>query len=163
MLQSSSLQSVKILVIDDNRTTLQLVMSMLHNFGAHEIRVAENGEVGLEMLTDYQPDVIILDWAMEPVNGIDFTKIVRNGESAANSQVPIVMLTSYSDPKHVIEARDAGISEFLAKPFAANTLLARIKSALERPRSFVRSESFSGPDRRRQTRPIEGPDRRQRH
>jgi DNA-binding response OmpR family regulator len=87
--------------------------------------------------------------AMAPMNGIDFTKTVRTSGKSPNPFLPIIMITGHTE-KHVVEsARDAGVTEILAKPITAHNLYARIAEIVERPRAFVRCEGYFGPDRRR--------------
>jgi DNA-binding response OmpR family regulator len=75
--------------------------------------------------------------------------------------VPIIMLTGYSEKKCVIAARDAGITEFLAKPISAKALYQRILNVIANPRPFVRTKTYFGPDRRRSNAvPYSGPERR---
>jgi DNA-binding response OmpR family regulator len=97
---------------------------------------------------------------MKPMNGLDFLHKIRNATDTPNPFVPAIMLTAYTDLNRVLQSRDAGITEFLAKPFTPVTLYSRIVAVVEDQRAFVRSENFFGPDRRRVTRPFPGMDRR---
>lgn len=128
---------------------LTIVKNVLRSLGVKSIAEAKNGEGALEVLKTFHPDVIICDWIMEPMDGIAFTKYIRKNEKSTDPFVPIIMLTSHTTLDHVAIARDAGVSEFLAKPISANTLYRRVANILSNPRFFVRSEDFSGPDRRR--------------
>src|SRR5690606_23036594 len=93
--------------------------------------------------------IVIADWMMKPMNGIAFTERVRTDKKSPNPYVPIILMTGFSERRRVIEARDAGVTEFLVKPFTARDLYKRIVQVIERPRQFVRAENFFGPDRRR--------------
>ncbi len=87
--------------------------------------------------------------------------MVRTGKDSPNPFVPIIMTTAYADKQRVMEARDVGITEFIAKPLSAKTLMGRITAVIEHPRAFVRSARYFGPDRRRQASDYKGPKRRQ--
>ena len=96
------------------------------------------------------------------MGGLAFTRLVRTGKDSPNPFVPIIMMTAYSEKHRVVEARDAGITEFIVKPLSAKTLMARVTAAIEHPRPFVRCSRYLGPDRRRRrTSDYKGPDRRE--
>ena len=76
-------------------------------------------------------DVLIVDWHMEPLDGLDFVRLVRTAKDSANSYVPIIMLTGYTEYRRVTDARDAGVNEFLAKPISAGALYLRFASIVD--------------------------------
>ena len=156
------LENVKILIIDDLQFTRTLVRRILTVLGAHEIRDATDGAKALKLMLTFEPDLIILDWEMEPMNGIEFVRNVRDSDEDANPYVPIIMLSGHSTLASVSEARDAGITEYVTKPFSAKSLFSRIRAVIDTPRSFVRTKAFFGPDRRRHDVEIEISDRRKR-
>src|SRR2546423_87136 len=86
---------------------------------------------------------------------------IRSSPDSPDPFAPIVMLSGHTEKARVMQARDAGITEFMAKPVSARSLYARIVSIIENPRPFVRTKDYFGPDRRRQMLPFEGPERRQ--
>jgi DNA-binding response OmpR family regulator len=88
---------------------------------------------------------------MRPVDGISLARMIRNDPKSPNPYIPIILMTGFSEKRRVIQARDAGVTEFLVKPFTARDLFRRITQIIERPRQFVKSEDFFGPDRRRKT------------
>ena len=140
---------LRFLVVDDNAHMRRIVRQLLHGFGSRDIHEAEDGAAGLEFFTAHNPDIVITDWAMPVFDGIEFTRASRKPESGTNPFVPIIMLSGHSEKKRVIEARDAGVTEFLAKPIAAKALYERILSVVLNPRPFIQTESYFGPDRRR--------------
>jgi two-component system chemotaxis response regulator CheY len=99
---------------------------------------------------------VIADWMMRPMDGIAFTRLIRNDPSSPNPYVPVILMTGFSERRRVVQARDSGVTEFLVKPFNAKDLYKRIAQVIERPRQFVKSEDFFGPDRRRKS-TIDGP------
>ena len=158
---SYSFDRVRILVIEDNQPMLDICRTLLLTFGVGEVLTAKNGEEGFRIACRENPDIIIADWMMEPTDGITMTRRVRNDSMSPNHYVPIILMTGFSEKKRVVQARDAGVTEFLVKPFTARDLYKRISQIIERPRQFVRSEEFFGPDRRRKTDPIyKGPFKR---
>ncbi len=155
-------ENITVLVVEDNQPMLDVTKSLLLTFGVGQVIGAKNGEHGFEKYCEYNPDLIIADWMMKPVDGISFTRQVRNAPQSPNQFVPIILMTGFSEKRRVIQARDAGVTEFLVKPFSARDLYRRIAQVIERPRQFVRSGDFFGPDRRRKgKRGYEGPLRRE--
>ena len=142
--------NVTILVVEDNQPMLDIVKSLLLTFGVGRVVSAKNGVEGLKKLVKYDPDIVIADWMMKPLDGISFASEVRQNKQAPNPFVPIILMTGFSQKSRVLQARDAGVTEFLVKPFNARDLYRRIVQIIERPRQFVRTEGFFGPDRRRQ-------------
>ena len=149
------LTTTKILIVDDMAPMLTLCKSILSIFGFKNVYLAHNGEEALEMTIRHDPDLIITDWMMAPMDGLQFTKEVPN------PYVPIIMMTGFSSKLRVEAARDCGITEFLVKPFTSRDLYNRIVQIIERPRQFVDASDFFGPDRRRRViKDYQGPQRR---
>ena len=143
------MSALNILVADSNQYMLKIVRAMLRGFGISEIREAQDGAVALEELNTHLIDMVIVDYALETLNGIELTELVRGAEDSPNRYVPIIMLSAYTEKWRVEAARDAGITEFLRKPLCANDLYMRLLETIERPRNFVRTSRYFGPDRRR--------------
>ena len=108
------------------------------------------------------PIFIITDWVMPLFDGLEFVQMIRQPDSNLNPYVPIIMLSAHSERHRVLEARDAGVNDFLCKPISAKSLHQRISAILLNPRPFIRAASYFGPDRRRQTAAVayRGPERR---
>jgi CheY-like chemotaxis protein len=141
---------------------LELTKSLLLSFGTGHVVTAKNGEEGYRKFCETNPDIVIADWMMQPMDGISFTRLVRNDPRSPNPYVPVILMTGFSEKRRVVQARDAGVTEFLVKPFTARDMYRRISQIVERPREFVKSEDFFGPDRRRTKRSdYEGPLRRE--
>src|SRR6188508_3895689 len=152
---------LRFLVIDDNAHMRRILRTLLHGFGAREVYEAEDGASGLEAFTHYMPDIILADWAMPIFDGLELTQMIRQPGANSNPYVPIIMLTGHSEKKRVISARDAGVTEFLAKPISAKGLYQRVLNVVANPRPFIRTKSYFGPDRRRNTtNTYIGPERR---
>ena len=146
------LERVNFLIIDDNKLMRSLVKGILIAMGVRGISEASDGADAFKELRHFSADIIICDWNMEPLDGIDFTRLVRSASDSPNHFIPIILLTGFTEMNRVIEARDAGISEFLAKPISAKKLYSRVQSIIENPRPFIRTtgmNAYFGPDRRR--------------
>ncbi len=156
-----TLEKAKILIVDDMKPMLSLTSSVLKIFGFKHIFTATSGDSAFEIVTRDDPDLIITDWMMQPMDGLEFSKLIRRSPLSPNPYVPIVMMTGFSSRLRVENARDMGITEFLVKPFTSRDLYSRVVQIIERPRQFVDSGNFFGPDRRRKlVRDYEGPRRR---
>ena len=158
---TTGLEALSVLLADDNPHMREIVGVLLNNFGIKNIRAVRDGGQGLEILKVWQPDLAIVDFKMEPVDGVEFTREVRNSPNSRNPYLPIIMMTGHSARSRVYEARDSGVTEFVVKPVNARTLLDRIMAVIYRPRPFVRTKTYFGPDRRRRADPaFSGPYRR---
>ena len=144
---------VKVLVTEDNMPMAELLKSLLFAFGIGEVWMARNGREALNIYHEQSIDLILTDWMMREMDGLTLVKMIRSGEKGTNQYVPIIMMTGFSEKRRVVQARDAGITEFLVKPFTARDLYKRIEEIIERPRQFVKSDDFFGPDRRRRRDP----------
>lgn len=127
----------------------KLISSVLDTLGVGQLHIASDGQEGFEMFCEENPDIVILDWHMVPVSGMELLRNIRMDERSVNRTVPVVMMTGYSALARVAEARDTGVTEFLVKPFSANDLARRIAYVINKPRDFIDSGSYFGPDRRR--------------
>lgn len=146
-----NLRGLRFLVVDDNRYMRNLLRGILAAFGTKDVREACDGADAFKELRHYCPDIILTDNYMSPLDGIEFTRMLRTGRDSPAPLVPIIMVTGYTDLHNVVAARDAGVHEFLAKPVSAHALHARIHNVLTKPRPFVRTPTYFGPCRRRRT------------
>ncbi len=154
-------KSLRFLVVDDNAHMRRILRTLLHGFGAREVYEAEDGAAGLEAFNHFVPDIVITDWAMPIFDGLELTQMIRQHGANANPYVPIIMMTGHSEKRRVTAARDAGITEFLAKPVSAKGLYERIVNVIVNPRPFIRTKTYFGPDRRRNAASTyTGPERR---
>jgi CheY-like chemotaxis protein len=153
---------LKVMVVEDNAHMRKLVVTILQAFGCNQITEADSADRAWALMRDSTPDVIVLDWVMEGMSGLDLVKKIRTDPETPNPFVPIIMLTGHTHLNQVRQARDAGVSEFIAKPVSVKTMMQRLMAVIEHPRPFVRTKSYFGPCRRRR-RPDEeynGPERR---
>jgi two-component system, chemotaxis family, chemotaxis protein CheY len=152
---------LRILLVDDNHYMRVLLGEILRAIGVKQLHEANDGAEGLQMMRDHAIDIVMTDLSKQPLDGIDFVRLLRNSPDSPNQLCPVIMITGHSTFARVNEARDAGVSEFLAKPLTARGVIERLHQAVENPRTFVRSEDYFGPDRRRRADPkFRGPWRR---
>jgi len=115
-----------ILVVDDEPQITRVLRTGLVAQG-YEIRVANDGEMALEIMKDWSPHLIITDLSMPGVNGVELCRRIR-----AVSQLPILVLSVRDQERQKIEALDAGADDYITKPFSMNELLARVRANLRR-------------------------------
>lgn len=152
---------LKILLVDDNPHMRMLLSEILRAIGVTQVLEATDGAQALQTLRLHPVDIVMTDLAMEPVDGIDFLKLLRNSADSPDQMCPVIMITGHTTQKRVAEARDAGVNEFLAKPVTARGIIDRITRIVEHPRPYIRTDSYFGPDRRRRADPAyHGPWRR---
>ena len=157
----SSLEVLRVLVADDNLHMRAIVTAVLKSLGIRMIKQANDGAQALAILHQWQADLAVVDFRMEPIDGVEFTRLVRQSEHSPNIYLPIIMLTGHSEESRVASARDTGVDEFLVKPLNVTGLMARLNAVVYRRRPFIRTEGYFGPDRRRQRAPFHtGPWRR---
>lgn len=152
---------LKILLVDDNHHMRVLLGEILRAVGVKHVFEASDGAEALTVLRREQIDIVMTDLSMQPLDGIDFVRLVRNSKDSPNPMIPVIMITGHSTHRRVGEARDVGVNEFLAKPVTARGVIDRITRIVEMPRSYIRSPDYFGPDRRRRADPAYyGPKRR---
>lgn len=151
---------LRFLVCDDNPHMRRILRTLLHSFGVREVTEAEDGATALELFNHSLPDIVITDWEMPIFDGLELTQMIRQPDIKGNPFVPIIMLTAHAEKRRVMLARDAGVTEFLAKPISAKALYHRVMNVVVNPRPFIRTRTYFGPDRRRSTLTYLGPDRR---
>jgi two-component system, chemotaxis family, chemotaxis protein CheY len=142
---------LKILLVDDNQYMRVLLAEILRALGVQHIFEASDGAQGLQIMRDQPVDLVMTDLSMQPLDGIDFVRLLRKSPESGNPMIPVIMITGHSTFARVNEARDAGVSEFLAKPLTARGVVERLHQAVENPRPFLRTDTYFGPDRRRRT------------
>lgn len=139
--------NISVLIVDSQPPLIELIRGVLQMFRVQKIYVAHDGEKARKLFHETKPDLLIVDWQLVDMNGLDFAKTIRS--SPENPFVPIIFMTAFTSIQRVTEARDSGITEFMAKPFTVRSLSERIETIVERPRQFVLTLDYRGPDRRR--------------
>ncbi len=123
---------MKILVADDDRVVRRIVVIKLSGLG-YEVADVEDGQEALDLLeSGYVPDLLITDSLMPRLNGIQLVRRVRESPDATLSKLPIVMLTSRQGEQDIIEGLEAGLDDYVIKPFSPDELAARVRTVLWR-------------------------------
>ena len=120
------------LVVDDSAHMIQIVRAVLEAFGMHGIMGEPDPKRAFDLFLRENVDLLIVDYHLGPSNGIQFVARVRNLQDPAKAQIPIVMMTSYTEQSRVMAARDAGVDAFVRKPITGRELYEKIAFALTR-------------------------------
>jgi two-component system chemotaxis response regulator CheY len=124
--QQSVNMDMRILIVDDYATMLRIIKNLLGQLGFRNIDEAKSGKEALELFHKHKYDMVISDWNMEPMSGIDLLKEVRK----TNQTIPFIMVTAESKPANVMTAKEAGVSNYIVKPFNAATLKSKLVTVL---------------------------------
>jgi CheY-like chemotaxis protein len=144
---------LRVLIVEDNLHMRALLKTLLHALGVKQVYEAADGETGFKLLRELKPDFVFTDLTMKPMDGIEFTRLVRNAPDSPSPHVPIIMVTGHTERPRIMAARDAGVTEILAKPITVQNLMLRLAEVVDKPRPFVRCENYFGPNRRRRSLP----------
>lgn len=117
---------MRVLIVDDYNTMIRIIRNLLKQLGFVGIDDASDGTAALAKLREHKYGLVISDWNMEPMTGYDLLQQVRS--DAELSQVPFIMVTAESKTENVIAAKKAGVSNYIVKPFNAQTLKSKIEA-----------------------------------
>ncbi len=154
------MQRIRILIVDNDPKIVDLLKAVFDSFGFAKITTAKDGQLGLAMMRTRKFDLVLSDWQMPGMDGLEFIRRVRTDPNSPDCFVPIIMITGRAERGDIEKARDMGVTEFLAKPFTIEDLRLRIISVFDHPREFVFAGRYTGPSRRRKNLPFDGKDRR---
>lgn len=143
---------LKILIVDDSGAVRMMLTALLRTFGINDIVECSDGAEALRTLKKSSFDLVITDVSMRPMDGVEFTRRLRDPESATPSSLPVLFLSSHSEKAVVNAAIQAGASGYLVKPISRTGLLDKIVSLVSNPRPVVKGIGYWGPDRRRKRR-----------
>jgi len=161
-MRSYNLENLTFLLVEDNHHWQSIERNLLAALSVKKLTVVKTGQDALAHLAHATADIVVCDWMLPEMSGIDLVEQLRDEETSPNPFIPIILLTAHTERTRVEEARDAGVTEVLTKPVSAKALYEHIVSIIERPRQFVRTDTYFGPDRRRRADPnYDGPERRQ--
>lgn len=119
-------KNMSILIVDDYKTMLRIVRGLLNQIGFNNIDEATDGGMAWDMVQKKPYGLIISDWNMEPMSGFEFLKLVRGND--ATKPIPFIMVTAESKTDNIIAAKQAGVSNYIVKPFNAQTLKQKIET-----------------------------------
>ena len=123
---------------------------VLEGLGIRNVVHGRNARASVETLMTEPIDLVIIDDLM-PVDGVKFLTLLRKGSQKLPHAVPVMFVTARAERERILAARDAGASEIMLKPFTALQLRARLETTVQKPREFVESSAYVGPDRRRRS------------
>ena len=124
-------KNMNVLVVDDYQTMIRIIKNLLKQLGFSNVDEALNGQAAMEMINSKKYGLVISDWNMEPMSGLELLKTVRATTSNENiSKVPFIMVTAESKTENVIAAKQAGVNNYIVKPFNAETLKSKIAAVI---------------------------------
>lgn len=144
------LRVLNTLVVVENLPMFTIIRQVLQGLGIRNVVHGRNVKVSLETLMTQPIDLVIIDDLM-PVDGVKFLNLLRKGSQKLPHAVPVMFVTARAERERILAARDAGASEIMLKPFTALQLRARLETTVQKPREFVESSAYVGPDRRRRS------------
>lgn len=121
-------KNIHILIVEDNTTMRRIVHNLVKQLGFKNVSEAIDGTSALAKLREIKVDFIISDWHMEPMTGLDLLKQVRADDTLKH--IPFIMVTAESKTENIIAAKNAGVSNYIVKPFSADALKAKMVSVL---------------------------------
>jgi two-component system chemotaxis response regulator CheY len=121
----NNVKNMKILIVDDYGTMIKILRTILKGLGFINIDEARDGSQAIQMCKMINYDLIFSDWNMEPLTGLQFLQWIRNNDTP-NKNIPFIMVTAESKTDNIITARAAGVSNYIVKPFTADTLKTKI-------------------------------------
>jgi two-component system, chemotaxis family, chemotaxis protein CheY len=143
------IQGLNILIVDGNAYMRRLTRTMLMKLGAKSVMEAADGLAALEAIRICDPDVVLLDWDMPVLNGMEVMRIVRSPGVFPRPNIPIIMLTNRANRSYVVEALRAGVHEYLVKPTSPKALHDRLMSIVVKPRPMMQLGELYVPKPRR--------------
>lgn len=148
MRPSPQTRMATILLAESNPQMRSAIRSILLYHKFHQITEAYDTKSFMEAVRSVPFSAILLDSGIPNLDALAITRFIRAGRLGANRTSGIMLLSLRSDLPYVFEAREAGVTEFIAKPFSTASLMTRLVSMLEKPRPFVTTDSYTGPCRR---------------
>ena len=149
---------ISLMIVEDNEYMLDILVNSLKRMGFTRIQKARNGKEAVEYLKStaktyssaVEPiDIVISDLIMTPVNGVHLLQWLRDDKQSPNRFMPFIMLSGAADRVNVEETRDRGVTDFMAKPFSVDNIYKVLQRIIDVPRSFITTQNYFGPDRRR--------------
>jgi CheY-like chemotaxis protein len=125
------LRDKTILVVDDSAHMRMIVTQILRALPVKRTVEAGDGIEALERLRHDEIDAVILDYRMEPLDGVEFVSMLRRAKDSPAPKVPVLMMTGHTERSRVLAARDAGVSGFMAKPISARVLAERLLAVMD--------------------------------
>jgi CheY-like chemotaxis protein len=164
------LQRLSVMVVEDSNYMRSMLTMSLRALGVGVIKEADHGGDAIDVLKLMSKDpvragimtvdIIFSNWQMSPIDGLMLLRWVRRHKESPSRFIPFVMVTAHAERRKVAEARDMGVTEMLAKPYSIDNVATRLLQAIDKPRQFVHTGDYFGPDRRRHQEAFTDRDRR---
>jgi two-component system chemotaxis response regulator CheY len=161
-MQKPSFAKLDVLVVDPSPHMGALIGQMLRHLKVRRVDEAQSSDGAAMLLQTHRFGAIMLNDTLAPMNGVAVVKALRAAAEGLNRDTPVIMMSASPDAADIAAARDAGITEFLRKPFATQHIESRLVAILTAPRAFIEAKAFVGPDRRRKRAGHKGGERRAR-
>jgi DNA-binding response OmpR family regulator len=125
------LSQLRVTIVEDDRQMRAILTACLTAFGIADIQICTDGKEALSRLWLFPADIVLTDWEMKPMSGIDLVHALRDETTSPRPDIPIIMITGHTQAEKVLQARDSGVTLFLAKPIAPHALYARLVRIIE--------------------------------
>jgi CheY-like chemotaxis protein len=159
-MSGSVLDRMRILLVEDHAELRGLMRAMLGEIGFTNVEAAAEGGEAYRRFVKRPAALVITDLRMAPLDGLSLVRMIRTAPESPNRTVPIMVLSGDAALESVRAARDAGATDFLARPFSTDTLFTHLCRILRKPQPFVETSSYVGPSRRRRPPNPPGEERR---
>ncbi|MEQ8194717.1 MAG: response regulator, partial [Rhodospirillales bacterium] len=162
-----SFERLNIFLVEDNAYIRQILESLLRQLKFGRVETASHGAEAIEYFQNFKKiratgeiDIVLSDLVMSPLNGLLLLRWLRTAKESPNRFMPFIMLSGAADHEYVKAARDLGVTEFMAKPFSVASMSRYLLQIIDRPRQYITTQSYFGPDRRRKRSPSTQGERR---
>lgn len=138
----------RVLIADPHIANARLLGELLRSMAPCQIWAAPTTDKALKLAGSIEPDIVFVEMSAENLDGVQFTKKLRRS-TLSRREAPVIMMTGQATAASILAARDAGVHEFLRKPFTVKDLVRRLEAVTLRPRDWIEAVDYIGPDRRR--------------
>lgn len=139
--------NLSVLVVDGQHRMGEVTRDCLQALGFGEVVVCNGSDTAFETFCRDNHDIVITEWMLKPMSGLDLVSLIRRDFRSPNRLVPIFMLTGYSSLEHVKRATQAGVHDYIVKPFDVDNLAERLARVINNPSAFMESSEYTGPIR----------------
>lgn len=160
MAEIERLGLLTVLIVDSDVRSAQMTRTVLSALGVTRTQLARGSDDTLMLLKNRNFDLLVVEWNIRPLDGLELTRLIRTAPDSPCRMIPIVMVSSNTGKEPQTLARNAGVHEFITKPFSTRELLNRLGTIIDKPKSFIIAAGYVGPDRRTDAPPPPGVEER---
>lgn len=135
-MSTETLKDIRVLIVDDVASARRIIKKQLENLGYSDIMEADSGETAISLLSKEPCSLILSDWSMPKLGGLELLKQLRSKEALKN--LPFIMITSTAGSEQIVESAKAGVTDFIVKPFSTDTLEKKISGISDRIKPVIR-------------------------